>query len=96
MELADAERVVRSEKINLWILCHTLSSEQRSKAVAKMEDLRPSMKKFFLAASSFPSLDGNHGEIFYTSAGPGALVAIVNRLMGSDGNALNGIISGPS
>ena len=86
MELADAEQILRSEKIDLSILCHTLSSEQRSKALAKVEGLRPDMKKLLLAASSFPSVEGNAEEIFYTAAGPGALVATVNRLMGGGEN----------
>jgi hypothetical protein len=86
MDLREAERILRSEALKLSILCHTLSSEQRSKAVAKLEELRPHTKKLLLAASSFPPMEGNPDEIFYTYAGPGALVATVNRLMGAHGN----------
>ncbi|AXC11988.1 hypothetical protein ACPOL_2675 [Acidisarcina polymorpha] len=89
MELAEAARILCSEKVGLSILCHTLSPEQRAKAIAKAEELRPHMKKLLLAAWSFPPVEGNPEEIFHTSAGPGALVAAVNRLMGGDGNTSN-------
>ena len=88
MELAEAEQVLSSEKVVLSILCHTLSSEQRSKTIAKAEELWPNMKKLLLTASSFPSIEGTAEEIFHTSAGPGALVATVNRLMSGNGNIL--------
>ena len=91
MELAEAERILRSEKVSLSILCHTLSSEQRSKAIAKVEELGPQIKKLLLAASTFPSIDGDPKDIFYTSAGPGALVATVNRLASADEGTSNGV-----
>jgi hypothetical protein len=86
MELSDFEQILSCEKVSLSILCHTLSAEQRSKAVAKIEELRPHVKKLLLAASSFPPVEGNPEEIFYTSAGPSALIATVNCLLGGDGN----------
>jgi hypothetical protein len=89
MELSDVKRILGSEKVNLSILCHTLSSEQRSRAVAKIEELRPHVKKLLLAASSFAPVEGNPEEMFYTSAGPSALIAAVNLLMNGDGKTSN-------
>ncbi|AXC11192.1 hypothetical protein ACPOL_1852 [Acidisarcina polymorpha] len=90
MELADADRILRSRHINLTILCHTLSKEQQATVLATAHQLRPTMKMLLLTAAAFQSLDGTAEEVFYTFAGPRALVATINRLMGRENASITG------
>jgi hypothetical protein len=81
-EVADVERILRSEEISLSILCHTLSREQREMALTATRGIRPAMKSLLLVTRYRPEVDHEANEVLSTSDGPGALVQTVNRMLG--------------
>ena len=85
MELMDFKRILRSEQIRLSILFHSLSAEERRKALATVKELRPTMKNLLLVTPHLSDIDEEVDEVLSTSHGPGALVATVNRILRRQG-----------
>jgi len=81
LDIADAERIIRSEQISLSVFCHTLSNDQRGKALAAFKKLQPTMKSLLLTTPYLPNVEDETDEKLSTSEGPEALVAAVNRIL---------------
>jgi hypothetical protein len=81
VELVEFERIIGCEPICLSILCHTLSAEQRSKALVAAKELRPTMKRLLLVTPQSQEVDEDLDQILSTSDGPGGLVAAVNKIL---------------
>jgi hypothetical protein len=84
------QRIIEANRIDLLMLCHSLSSEERGRAIALPKPLWPGMKSMALTAEFL----GRHSQlsiqVFDTMDGPAKLVAAVEKLIHRDVGSTTG------
>ena len=78
-ELTDVEQIATIQHIDLFILCHTLSSEQLKRAFALAHALRPKRQILVLAEPNTPPSAEGH-QVLSGLTDPLTLIAAVQRM----------------
>ena len=82
-DLKDAEQKLSASSVSLMLLCHTLTSKERSDVLAAANRLNPSAKRLLLTASTIIPIDAPHEPVLSALDGPRALIAAVKRVLPS-------------
>jgi hypothetical protein len=72
-----------SPSVQLLVLCHTLSLEEREDAAAAARIRWPGVKCLTLTADPGRAPSGILGQLLHTMDGPGRLLSMVTELVGS-------------
>lgn len=94
-DLADTERLILAERPDLLILCHSVPPEQCREAVALVHAALAPIKIIVMSAGTETCPVGEQDEAVSSFAGPRALVAVVERMVGSP-HRTSGMASQPS
>jgi DNA-binding response OmpR family regulator len=78
------QRTIEVNRIDLLMLCHSLSSEECGRAIAIPKPLWPGMKSMVLTAAFLDRHSQLSIRIFDTMDGPAKLVATVKKLIHRD------------
>ncbi len=73
----------KTPPIQLLLLCHTLSPEERDSAFTIAQERWPGVKSLILESSPTRSPAGILGQLLHTFDGPGKLVSMVAELIGA-------------
>ena len=79
--LLEAERIAAVEPISIFLLCHSLPTEDCQKAVAAANTIRPEMKLLLMTANTPPCSQGHDEQVLSAFDGPQALIAAVQELL---------------
>jgi hypothetical protein len=82
MCLADLDRIPLTPPVSLLVLCHTLSSKERSAAVAHATARWPDVKKLVLVRDSSRTATGILKQVRQSLDGAARLLATVSELVG--------------
>jgi hypothetical protein len=83
IELTDAEEFLANHLLDLCVLCHTLTTTLRERALATARALQPAMGVLILSADeSVGSALRSTETVFDISNGPRALIAKVDTILG--------------
>jgi hypothetical protein len=77
----DAAILALCQKIDVFILCHTLSKKECAAALDMAQSRRPAMKMVILTTRQSIVVRGKNFEFLSTFDGPAALVATAIRLL---------------
>jgi hypothetical protein len=79
-DLSEIDRAVQGERVDLLILCHSLTLEQCGRALAFCHSRWPFTKSLLLAVAGSWCAAGKPELVFEAAAGPAELLATVGRL----------------
>ena len=80
-ELSAVDKIISIEKIDILILCHSLSLELCGRALALACSRWPRMKSLILDSSAFKCPSRRIGEVLDSMEGPEKLIAKVHELV---------------
>jgi hypothetical protein len=86
--LAEIDVVSRLERIDLLILCHSLTLEECGRALAFGQSRWPFMKSLILSAVGSWSEAGELPQVFDTTLGPERLLSTLSRLLNDRTNPI--------
>ena len=81
MGLEEAEAIVAAEPVRVMVLCHTLSPEERVRALVAAKRLRPAVKRMVMTADALTVPDEGQEETLSVYDGPHQLILSVRRLV---------------
>ncbi len=79
----DAARIILTDPIRLFILCHTLTSEECRTTLEEAHELRPEMKALVLTATTPTCSLRKQDAVFSIFEGPKALIETVKQMLAS-------------
>jgi len=83
--LEEVERMIAEGQVDVLVLCHSLSAEERRAALRAARNRIPSVKRLLLSAGTEGAEFQGEAEILSIFKGPAALVASVQRATGREG-----------
>jgi DNA-binding NtrC family response regulator len=57
-QITQAEQTLHSREIDLFLICHTIPSQERSSAVAAIHTIRPNVKVMLVTTAAHPEPEG--------------------------------------
>ena len=81
-KMENAAKIVADEQIDLLLLCHTLTAEERRAALAAATALRPGTKRLVMMTTLQEiGLEEMEGESLHIFAGAAGLIAATRKLL---------------
>lgn len=80
MELSEAEALVKTEPVEVAVLCHSLTTEESRAALAAVRRLRPNVRRLVLTVGATAVTDGEQDAVLSAYDGPRKLLEVVERL----------------
>jgi len=79
--LLEVDQILSTQRIDLLILCYTLSAKQCEDAVAKARMLQPKTQTMILTEISSVYLKGQHDAVVNALGNPDMLIAAAKRMI---------------
>jgi DNA-binding NtrC family response regulator len=79
--LAEIGEIIAAEKIDLMVLCHTLTVDELTEVLDEVETLRPDMKNLILTSYHLGPRAAGRGMVLNAAEGPQALINAVRSML---------------